>query len=137
MTVMLALLVAASASPSADIDISFERLRNHRGLVHFCATNDPRNFPDCSHDPYAIKRTIPASEDHLRISGIAPGDYALTLLHDENGNGRLDTTLGIPREGFGFSRNPVVRFGAPKFQQVRIRLAPGYSHLTIRMQYIL
>lgn len=45
--------------------------------------------------------------------------------------------LGIPKEGFGFSRNPAVRFGAPRFEQVYIELGPGFTRTSVRMQYIL
>ena len=37
-----------------------------------------------------------------------------SLLHDENENSKLDTMLKIPKEGFGFSRNPAIRMGPPK-----------------------
>jgi uncharacterized protein (DUF2141 family) len=43
----------------------------------------------------------------------------------------------VSKEGFGFSRNPVVRFGAPRFDNVRIELAPGFTRAPVRMQYIL
>jgi uncharacterized protein (DUF2141 family) len=45
--------------------------------------------------------------------------------------------VGIPREGFGFSRNPVVRFGPPQFDRVRVNFAGGITRLTVRMQYLL
>jgi uncharacterized protein (DUF2141 family) len=131
------LLLAPSPQPLAEIEVAVERLRNSRGLLHFCLSNNPRFFPDCSADPNAIKRTIKATEPTVRLQGVPTGDYALTVLHDENRNGRLDTMLGIPREGFGFSRNPKVRFGAPKFEEVRITVAPGYARQAIRLQYLL
>jgi uncharacterized protein (DUF2141 family) len=45
--------------------------------------------------------------------------------------------LGIPREGFGFSQNPVVRFGPPRFDQVRFQISSGISRQTLRLQYLL
>ena len=50
---------------------------------------------------------------------------------------RSFSLMGMPREGFGFSRSPVVRFGPPKFEQVHIKLASGLTRQVIRMQYIL
>ena len=124
----------ASAS---DLEVSIVSLRNGRGDLHLCLTREPAHFPDCKADPKAVSRTVPATVSVVRFKSLAPGGYALSVLHDENGNHRLDTTLGIPREGFGFSRNPVVRFGAPKFRQVRIDLAPGFTSQRVRMQYLL
>ncbi len=134
---LLPLLLIAAEQPAATLDVSIEAVRNSRGVVHACLTRDAASFPDCSRDAAALKQTVPASARTLRFTGIAPGNYALTLFHDENMNQRLDTVLGIPREGFGFSRNPVVRFGAPKFRQVGMEIAPGLARHSVRMQYLL
>jgi len=38
--------------------------------------------------------------------GVAPGRYAVSVFHDENSNGKMDTNfIGIPREGVGASNN--------------------------------
>jgi len=40
------------------------------------------------------------------------GKYAVSVFHDENSNGKLDTNfLGIPREGVGASNNAKGHFG--------------------------
>ncbi|MET1109922.1 MAG: DUF2141 domain-containing protein [Allosphingosinicella sp.] len=131
------LLLAAAKAPTADIEISIEKLRNRKGVLHLCLTREPAHFPDCKSDPRAVTRTAPATTGPIRITGLAPGGYALAIFHDENRNRKLDMLIGIPREGFGFSRNPVVRFGAPKFRQVRIDLRAGFTRETVRMQYLL
>lgn len=133
---MTILLLLAAAAPAA-LEVELHGLRNARGLVHACITRDSKHFPDCTGDPQATRLSVPASAGLVRVPGLAPGRYALTFIHDENRNHRLDTMLGIPREGFGFSRNPVVRFGAPRFGQVDIGVGPGFTRLEVRMQYLL
>ena len=52
---------------------------------------------------------------------IAPGTYAVSVLHDENADGELNTgNFGIPLEGFGFSQNPEIRTAAPEFSEAAI-----------------
>lgn len=133
----LLLALAAAGAPTADIEVRIEKLRNRKGVLHLCLTREPAHFPDCRSDPRAVTRTAPATTGPIRITGLAPGGYALAIFHDENRNRKLDMLIGIPREGFGFSRNPVVRFGAPKFRQVRIDLRAGFTRETVRMQYLL
>ena len=58
-------------------------------------------------------------------------------IHDENSNAKLDTFAGIPKEGFGFSRNPPIRFGAPRFAAARFTMSGGAETQQIRMRYIL
>jgi uncharacterized protein (DUF2141 family) len=130
------MLIAAS-SPVGALDLSITGLRNEKGLVHVCLTANRAHFPDCAGDPRAIRQSIPATQHELRLTGIAPGHYAVTLMHDENSNRRLDKMVGIPREGFGFSRNPVVRFGPPRFENTVIDLDPGVTRATVRLQYLL
>ena len=129
------LLVAAPAPTTLHIEV--ENLRSNRGQIHLCATSNRAHFPDCRGDPAAFRQTVPAAQHSLRITGLPPGRYAISLFHDENSNARLDKFLGVPREGFGFSRNPVIRFGAPKFDSVDIQLPAGFTRTTVRMQYLL
>jgi uncharacterized protein (DUF2141 family) len=132
------LLLLMGNAPTAELEVRLEKLRNERGSVHLCLTRNPAHFPDCGEDPHAVKRSVPAAAmATIRFTGILPGDYALAVLHDENRNGRLDTLVGIPREGFGFSRSPVVLLGPPRFHQVRFGIMQGFTRQTVRMQYLL
>lgn len=55
----------------------------------------------------------------IQLKGLRPGRYAVTVMHDEDGDGTLKKgPMGIPKEGFGFSNNPRVFFGAPDFDKV-------------------
>ena len=134
---LLAIPLLAAAAPTAAVEVALSGLRNHRGTVHACLTRNPKYFPDCKKDPLALKQTIQADGGHVKFRDIPPGRYALSVFHDENSNHKLDTFLGIPREGFGFSRNPVIRVGPPRFDKVSIELTPGLARASIRMQYLL
>jgi uncharacterized protein (DUF2141 family) len=127
----------AGNAPTAELEIRLERLRNQRGVLHLCLTRNPQHFPDCGKDAQAVKHSIASAAGPIRFTGLVPGTYALAVMHDENRNGKLDTLMSIPREGFAFSRNPVVRFGPPRFDQVRLNLAAGITRHTVRMQYLL
>ncbi|RYE01427.1 MAG: DUF2141 domain-containing protein, partial [Sphingomonadales bacterium] len=71
------------------------------------------------------------------FNGLTPGVYAISVIHDANSNAKLDTTMGIPREGFGFSRNPGIGFGPPSFAAVRFTLGTGAETQQVRMRYLL
>jgi uncharacterized protein (DUF2141 family) len=139
---MIALSASAAVStalsaPPAELEVRLDRLRNRQGAIHLCLTREAAHFPDCGKDPAALKRTVPATVGSVRFTAVPPGRYALAVLHDENRNGRLDTFGGIPREGFGFSRSPKVLFGPPRLDQVRFQIPAGFTHQTVRMQYLL
>jgi uncharacterized protein (DUF2141 family) len=53
-----------------------------------------------------------------------PGTYAVAVVHDEDGDGRLDARfLGIPKEGIGASNDAQGRFGPARFDAARFALA--------------
>ena len=137
LAILPAFLLTAATPPTASVDIHLINLRSARGLIHVCLTRNRAFFPDCRKDPKGLRQSAPANERQLHFNGVVPGRYAVTVAHDENSNQKLDTTLGIPREGFGFSRNPKIRFGAPKFDEVSIQLGPASTSLDVRMQYLL
>ena len=129
---------AASSAAAAEIEVQVQNLRNQQGMVRLCLTRNPAHFPDCNGDPAALKRSVRAGEAvSIRFRGAAPGIYALSVIHDENANGRLDRFLAIPREGFGFSRNPTVRMGPPSFEEVRFAVGAAGVRQVVRMKYLL
>lgn len=126
----------ASAQAPAGLVVEVHGLRNTHGLVQICLTGDPHHFPNCQDDPTALRRTVPAAEASRIVLSPSNGQYALALVHDENGNGRLDTFMGMPREGFGFSRDAPVRFGPPRFEDARFTLE-GSQTLVVTIRYLL
>lgn len=144
---LLSALPAAGAAPtsadaqhseSASLDVEIAALRSTKGVIRICLTSDRRYFPDCANDPASHHVTVPANgERHVRFVNLPRAHYALSLIHDENGNGKLDTRLGIPREGFGFSRNPRILFGPPSFKATSFPLDSGLVRMQVKMEYML
>lgn len=65
---------------------------------------------------------------------LPPGRYAVSLFHDENGNGKLDTNVvGMPTERYGFSRDARGRMGPPSFADAAVELT-GDATITVRLR---
>jgi uncharacterized protein (DUF2141 family) len=131
------LVVLQGNGSGSTVEVELTNLRNDRGVLHLCLTRSPEHFPDCEKDPAAAKATVRATVRDVRLPAPAPGSYALAVIHDENGNGRLDTVLVIPKEGFGFSRNPQIGFGPPSFDKVQFAAGGGASTQVVRLRYLL
>lgn len=135
---LAALLTAAAPVPEkASLQVDVTGLRSSKGVVQLCLTRQAKAFPDCSKDAAAIRRTLPAGNPRIRFEGLAPGDYAIAVIHDANSNAKLDTMMGIPREGFGFSRNPAMGFGPPSFAAARFAIGGDAETQQVRMRYLL
>lgn len=138
MAISALLLQANAAPPLATVDVHVEGMRSQKGLIRACLTRDPKAFPHCEKDPAAHKLNVPAPQGKLlHFTDVAPGDYAVTMIHDENGNAKLDTMLGIPREGVGFSNNPRLIAGPPSFVATRFAVKAAPVETTIKLKYFL
>ncbi|MBC6399941.1 MAG: DUF2141 domain-containing protein [Ekhidna sp.] len=57
------------------------------------------------------------------VDSMKSGDYAVSIFHDENNNGELDTNfIGVPTEPYAFSNNAKGRFGPPRFEDCQFEL---------------
>ncbi|MDR1342816.1 MAG: DUF2141 domain-containing protein [Prevotellaceae bacterium] len=67
------------------------------------------------------------------LDSIKDGQYAISIYHDLNSNGKLDKNwFGIPSEKYGFSNNPKVR-KTPTFEQCRFDFTKK-KDLVIKLQ---
>jgi uncharacterized protein (DUF2141 family) len=65
------------------------------------------------------------------IRAPAPGAYALSVLHDRDGNRKF----GLSVDGIGFPGNPRLGWSKPKAAQAIARVGEGVAHLSVRMNY--
>jgi uncharacterized protein (DUF2141 family) len=132
---ILATTGAAANSPTT-LDLNISGLRNLKGNVLVCVTAKPKFFPNCSKDPSSLRARVSARNSAtVRFDGVTPGTYAAALMHDENANDKLDMAIMIPKEGFGFSRNPAVVTGPPKFKSASFAVN-GSSSQSVKMKYM-
>jgi len=135
---LLATGAVAPPAPGGTVRVAIEGLRSSRGMVRACMTAVPADFPDCRKDPAARKLSIPAAPgDMLVFNHVAPGRYAISVLHDENDNGRMDKVLMIPKEGFGFSRDAPVHMTPPSFAAAAFDVGAGVTSTAIRIRYMM
>lgn len=130
-------LLGAAPASGVDITVSVSNMRSSGGLVSACLAPGKAEFPDCS-GAGGRSLTIPAGKAReFKFRNVQPGRYAIAVLHDENGNGRIDKALMIPREGFGFSRDAPVRMGPPPFSAAAFDVTDSDIGQPIKMRYIL
>ena len=71
-----------------------------------------------------------------RFEGLAAGEYAVAMYHDENNDTQFNKGIfGIPKEGYGVSNNVVHKLRAPNFEEARFQLTTGTKEVRIRVHY--
>ena len=138
LVLVAAMPVIAAAPPVGDVSVRLQGLRNNKGSVLVCLSADPQHFLKCQSTLGSVGRKLaPAQAASVSLGRVPAGRYALLVVHDENGNGKLDMMLGIPREGFGFSNNPAMRPRAPRWDEISFDVKPGPVTQTVRVRYVL
>ena len=116
----------AMADGDTDLTVNFTSVRDGGGKLYYdlYSTEDSYN----KEQGEALGGTIAAQEgtDTLVLHHMRPGFYALTVFHDENGNGKLDTNfLGQPKEQFGISNITRTLWSKPKWDEVKFEVKAG------------
>lgn len=71
------------------------------------------------------------------FKNIPEGEYAISVIHDENENGELDSNfLGIPKEGFGFGNDAMGTFGPPSFDKAKVKINVQNQKQVVTMRYL-
>ena len=117
------------------LGVTVTGLHSAKGQLIACLWTDKKAFPSCEKSETARRLVLPVSGTEMQLSfpGVAPGDYAVTVHHDEDGNGKMKHNfIGMPKEGVGISNNPG---GMPGYSKSLVKVAAD-SAITIRMRYL-
>ncbi len=108
---------ARSAEGTLTVDIF--NIQNDKGQIGCSLFSKEDGFP--SKAEKADTRMFVKSKNGNAacvFKGVKPGKYAVSVMHDEDKDGELKTSMvGRPKEWWGVSNNiPAERFGPPKYE---------------------
>jgi uncharacterized protein (DUF2141 family) len=128
---LLAPLTAAASAGTAVLDLEVAGITATEGrLMVALYPNAERYRRDAMESRMVEAR---AGTMQLRFDGLPPGEYAIAVFHDRNGNGRLDTNvMGMPTEPAAFSGRGGA-FGPPAWPQASFRLTADGARVLVRL----
>lgn len=113
-------------------------LRNPKGVVQFALYNTEDSFPDEHYKKYYRKLTAKIANETSTVTfeNLPVGRYAVNILHDEDGNGKIKKGIILPKEGIGFSNyQSIGLFNNPAFNKAAFDV-PGKKELEIKIIYL-
>ncbi len=131
-------VVVSAQSLCPGIHVHVLNIRNSTGTVACALFESPDGFPT----EYLRVATnimmirVRQAQARCDFEDLPSGTYAIAVIHDENMNGKLDTTwLGIPTEGYGFSRDAQGVVGMPSFAAASFPYDGRNLDLTVTLRY--
>jgi uncharacterized protein (DUF2141 family) len=124
--------------PENVIHVEISGQRSDKGHMLCALFSSPEAFPTKADKAVArLTAKIAGRKAVCDFTGVAPGTYAVSVVHDENSNGKLDRNfIGMPREGVGASNDAKGHMGPPKFSAASFRYENGRLDLKIHVNYL-
>lgn len=136
---MMALSVSAQTTTNSSLTVMINGIKKQSGQVCLSLFSSSQGFPSNSSSALQAQCTI-VDDKPLAITfrNLKAGSYAVAAIHDVNNDSNLNRNfLGIPTEGIGFSRNPRIVTGPPKFNDSVVLINGSSTSIQIQLQYLL
>ena len=132
------LFTAAPAGENTQLQINLSGFRSGDGQALIAVYRGGDGFPGVPERAWKTLVTkISGGRVRLTLADVPPGEYAVSVAHDENGNNTLDTSwIGIPREGVGTSNNAKGRMGPPKYRDAKFEVGAAGAVQNIAIVYL-
>jgi uncharacterized protein (DUF2141 family) len=131
--------LTAQTKDTGTLTVRVTGARNTKGKIWVTLFRDAQGFPD---DPSKAIRQQGVEIDPSSMSAqvtfmvVPQGAFAVSVLHDENGNGKMDKNfVGMPKEGYGASNNPKKKRRPPTFDEAKFSLNASEQTIEIGLIY--
>jgi uncharacterized protein (DUF2141 family) len=113
-------------------------LHSDAGEVSVALFNEAAAFPKHPEKAVAILYSkIRNGKSEAVFENLSPGEYAISVFHDENNNKKMDSNFfGVPKEGVGASNNAKGHLGPPKYQDAKFVFIGPDLTMSITITYL-
>lgn len=127
----------AQASETGTLEIRFTDIRTEEGAMAVGINTSSKGWPKKAQIQLQLqKENMKDSVFVVRIPDLPFGTLAISVLDDVNNNVKMDQTLGIPKEGFGFSNDAKIRFlSPPKYESCTFEFTESGQQISIKLEY--
>lgn len=125
LSVVLVASVLFHPSPllaGSSVAVTVNKVRPGKGVVRIALVNKVQFLKRAKlKNPLQKAIVKPLGKSiQFEFKDVAPGDYVVQVLQDFDENGNMTNNwLGLPKEPWGMSNNPPVRFGPPKWERAK------------------
>ncbi|MEQ9102102.1 MAG: DUF2141 domain-containing protein [Imperialibacter sp.] len=105
---------------SGTLTVEIKGIKNVKGDIRVALYDLKENFLTDRLYKGKVEK-VSGESTRVQFTNLPFGSYAISVFHDENENGKLDTGLfGIPKEPYGFGNDSMGVFGPPDFEEASV-----------------
>lgn len=128
---ILFLAISAMATAQVTIKVDIVGLKNNKGQVLIGLYNSENHFLKKAYKGQVA--LIKNTKATATFENLPAGEYAISVFHDENSNGKLDTNfMGIPKEAYAASNDAKGFMGPPKYKDAKFQ-ATQNKHIVLKI----
>jgi len=125
-------LVNAQQQKTFEIKVEVKNAKNDEGKMFFALYDNEEDF--LKKEIKGEINVITNKTSIITFKNVPAGVYAVSVFHDKNDNGEMDTnSLGIPVENFGCSNDAKGFMGPPKWKNAKFELSDKDKTITINL----
>lgn len=131
-----ALLAIVSTVEAAELNITVRQVVPQQGELLVALFDTTDGWPE-EPRPTQIAQRLKVEGDTMTLtfSDLTPGRWAVMVLQDINGNGRMDKNFfGLPKEPYGASNNRLPRMAPPAFADALVDVGPAGATSIIELR---
>lgn len=115
--IALLVLTCSHAKAQSKISIVVKNFSSNNGFCRACLFDNAASFSNEKGNALqCVKVAVTNKSSVVVFDNVRAGTYAVSVFHDANNNNKLDKSfLGIPKEGYGASKNKLPFASAPTF----------------------
>ena len=133
--VIIIMVISNGLFAQAKLEVTVKNIKAGKGTIRVGLFTNEENFLKDANEGKIVKAS--ATEVTVVFENLKPGDYAVSVIHDENENGELDSNMmGMPKEGFAFGNNAMGMFGPPSFEKAKVTLGKEPAKQVINLKYL-
>jgi uncharacterized protein (DUF2141 family) len=131
--ISLCMLIFSMEINAQIIEVKITGIRSAKGQILLDIYTDDKSFEDEKpHISKIFSKRGMADEEMTVKLNLDPGIYGLTLVDDENENGKMDYRfIGLTKEGFGFSNFFLTGLKKPAFDDFKFVAVKGQKQTVI------
>jgi uncharacterized protein (DUF2141 family) len=123
----------ASPALAATLTVNLDGIRASGGTLYVSVQSRDQFMQDRGTAGDAIP--APKAGSHRFSYDVPAGEYAVSVWHDDNGNGRFDKNENhVPLDGWAMLNGERLR-GEPKFDEVRTIVGKSAETVNLKMTY--